>query len=162
MNALTLEEVRELLDYDPSTGLLTWRKTRTGTARSGTVAGTTNQHGYVVVRIYQRHYQAHRLAWLLSTGSWPTQMIDHIDGTRTNNRISNLRDVSRRTNLENRHAAQVNNKTGLLGVSRRGSRWVANIKVDKKQHFLGLFDSPESAHSAYLAAKRAMHPGCTL
>lgn len=162
MNALTLEQVRELLDYDPNTGLLTWRKTRTGTARSGTVAGTPNLHGYVVVRIYKRHYQAHRLAWLLSTGAWPTQMIDHIDGIRTNNRISNLRDVSRTTNLENRHRAQANSRSGLLGVCQYGNSWAANIRVKGKQLYLGRFDTPEAAHAAYLSAKRNLHEGCTI
>ncbi|WP_258129197.1 HNH endonuclease [Achromobacter anxifer] len=159
---LTAEKVRELLDYDPSTGLLYWRKTRTGTALAGTLAGSPHPDGYVQIKIKDKPYLAHRLAWLITTGKWPTELIDHRDGDRTNNRLINLRDVSPSVNQENRRSAPVNNKTGFLGVSRKGKRWEAKIRANGKKISLGRFDTPEAAHAAYVSAKRVLHRGCTI
>ncbi|HFN3771038.1 TPA: HNH endonuclease signature motif containing protein, partial [Enterobacter hormaechei] len=89
---LTAEMVRELLEYDPTTGLLTWKTCRKK-VQKGSVAGSVCGNGrklYVKVRI-GRLYRAHRLIWLLVTGEWPKCHIDHVDNDGTNNRWSNLR-----------------------------------------------------------------------
>jgi hypothetical protein len=98
------------------------------------------------------------------TGSWPTNDIDHLNGIPSDNRFCNLRDVPRRVNNENHRKAKRTNKTGLLGVDFRPSinKWAAQIQVNGAKIYLGVFDTPESAHDAYLSAKRQYHEGNTL
>lgn len=159
---LTAERAREVLDYNPGTGILTWRFPVRGKMRDDGIAGTTSKKGYVLVIIDRRQYQGHRVAWLHFHGHWPLYTIDHINGVRDDNRIVNLRDVPMQVNLQNHRGAQQRNRTGFMGVYRRGKKFVATITADEVVHKLGLFDTPEEAHEAYLAAKRIMHPGCTI
>lgn len=86
---LTVERLRELLDYDPETGVFRWKEPRRK-CRVGEVAGSLRKDGYVKIQVDGRFYQAHRLAWLCVYGVWPSA-IDHIDGNRANNAIANLR-----------------------------------------------------------------------
>lgn len=155
------EQVSKLLAYDPDTGVLTWRSSRGG-VRAGAVAGRLKRNGYVEIGVLGRLLQAHRLAWLLETGAWPTGEIDHLDGSPSNNRISNLRDVTHSANQQNLKRAQSNNSSGFLGVSSCKGSWKAQIGVGGKPRHLGTFDSPEAAHAAYIEAKRKLHPGCTI
>lgn len=155
------ERLRELMDYDPGTGHFThkpgqkWR-------RAGKVAGAINNLGYRLIRVDNRLYRAHRLAWLYVHGEWPAGEIDHINGKRDDNRIENLRDVTVSVNQQNRKRAAANGSTGLLGVSTAKARYRAAIALDGASFYLGSFDTAEEAHEAYLAAKRKMHAGCTL
>lgn len=129
----------------------------------GHVAGTLSKDGYIVIQIGGRSVPAHRLAWAWSTGWWPKQDIDHIDGVRTNNRPSNLRDVPRRTNMENRKGANPCNATGVLGVSAtKFGTFKATITVNRSSIYLGSFKTKCEASDAYLAAKRKLHAGCTI
>ena len=123
-----------------------------------------NSRGYVVVKFNRSLYLAHRLAWLYLHGVWPSGDIDHINGVMTDNRECNLRDVPTRLNQENRRRASRGYTSCLLGVSwnSRQQKWVAHIQVNKKQVHLGQFDCKLKASDAYLTAKRAMHPGCTI
>lgn len=116
----SIERIREVLSYDGTTGLLTWkprvpdpmrldavrteRETRAwNTKHAGRTAGGT--HGrYMAVQLDNLLIMAHRVAWALYTGAWPTGEIDHQDGDPTNNRIANLRDVSRAQNMQNKAA----------------------------------------------------------
>jgi hypothetical protein len=149
---LTSEQVQDLLDYDFTTGVFTWR-VDFGNRKSGAVAGSKDAHGYIVITINGRAYKAHRLAWLYCHGGWPEHSIDHINGVKDDNRIANLRDVEHPLNLLNVRRAYRTNKSGFLGVSRNGSGWRAEIRVAKKKRNLGTYDTPEQAHAAYLAAK---------
>jgi len=158
---LTAARLRELFHYDPDTGKFTSRIDRRR-CPAGTEVNGVNAQGYVQVVIDCRHYFGHRLAWLHVFGEWPRQTIDHINGNRADNRIANLRDVPHKTNTQNRRAAQPNTESGLLGVRRNKRRWYSNIIVDGVGHYLGTFDTPQEAHEAYLAAKRRLHPGCTI
>lgn len=160
---INFDTVREHLDYNPADGSFHW-VSHFWAGNVGRVAGTTNASGYVVVRVCGKLYYAHRLAWLLSTGGWPKQSIDHINGNRADNRISNLRDVSQQVNVENLRGPQRNNTTGFIGVTfdKRKKRFVAQIKVNYKVKRLGKFKTAEEAHNAYLAAKRTLHRGCTI
>jgi hypothetical protein len=159
---LTAERLRELLNYDPETGVFTWRVSRRATARPGSVAGTITPKGYRNIWI-GGNYRAHRLAWLYVHGKWPDHEIDHIDGNRANNAIANLRDVTRSVNHENLRCARSDNAHGLLGVSpSKGKRWKTSITVNGKWQHLGTFKTPEEAHAAYLEAKRRLHVGCTI
>lgn len=159
---ITVERLREVLRYDPVTGAFTW-KVRTGPrGKPGAFAGTINTRGYYEISVDGRKYVSHRLAWLYMRGGWPKGEIDHINGCRDDNRWSNLRDVSRALNTQNRRTASSLNLTGLLGVSRHNARWRARIQVDGVVRRLGTYDSPEAAHEAYVAAKRQLHATCEI
>lgn len=161
---LTADQVRDLLDYDPATGNLAWRKTGKG-RRLDRIAGSPDRHGYLQTRVNGRMYFNHRLAWLHVHGTWPQYVIDHINGNPADNRIENLRDVPRKTNQENQRKAAASNKTtGLLGASlhRKTGKFVAAIQTDRTKHYLGLYETPEQAHAAYVTAKHQLHQGATI
>jgi hypothetical protein len=159
---VTQERLRELLSYDSETGVFHWRVSR-GRAVAGASAGNADSYGYLQTKIYGRCYLNHRLAWLYVYGEWPDGQIDHINGSRADNRLANLRNVSISVNQQNQRGARVDNRCGLLGVSRKGNRWQARIShPGRKDAYLGLFDTPELAHAAYLKAKRKLHQGCTI
>ena len=164
MSDMTVERARELLDYDPLTGSLTWKVRRSKTAIAGSTAGCLTRFGYWKVVVDGRQYYAHRLAWLIVNGEWPTNQIDHKNGVRTDNRIVNLRDVTRITNNENRRLPESCNKLGILGVfkSQGCKNFCAQIKIKGKSIHLGSFPSTQEAHAAYLEAKRQHHQGCTI
>lgn len=162
---LTAERLREALHYDPETGVFTWRKCAKKSIAPGSVAGAAESKGYWQIKLYQKVYAAHRLAWLYVYGDWPKHAIDHINGDPRDNRIENLRDVPEKVNSENKRKAFCTSKTGLLGVSpdvKWKGKWRARINVRGKPLLIGYFDDPEEAHQAYLAAKRKLHEGCTI
>lgn len=152
----------ERLAYDAKTGAFTWRVAPAPRFAVGSRAGSLNSNGYVVIRCAGRLYHAHRIAWLFSYGFWPDGDIDHINGNPADNRLNNLRDVSRSVNQQNLRRARRDNATGLLGVKRARNRFEARINVGGRYVHLGTFDSPHAAHAAYLAAKRQHHEGNTL
>lgn len=115
-----------------------------------------------MVKIDGCKVMAHRIAWLIYFGHWPDGDIDHINGDRSDNRIINLRDVSRTINLQNRRSPQSTNATGYLGVHRDKRRYVAQIKTPDRNIRIGTFRTPEEAHAAYINAKRELHEGNTL
>lgn len=164
---LTAARLREILYYDPDTGVFTWHSTGRG-RRLDRGAGNVTVHGYMHICIKQERYFAHRLAWLYVHGDWPADQIDHIDGDKLNNRISNLRAVTGETNRQNIHGPSSNCRSGYLGVSEMKNpnlvtrKWKAQISINGATCYLGTFDSPELAQAAYLGAKRAVHPGNTL
>ena len=151
---LTIDRLRELLDYDPATGVFTWAMSRRK-CRKGDVAGCMARNGYTVIRVDDRLHLAHRLAWFHTHGRWPAEQLDHIDRNRANNALSNLREVTNAQNAHNQNPRK--NKSGFSGVRKENSKWVAEIKVNYKTIRLGLFSTPEEAHAAYLAAKQRMH-----
>lgn len=158
---LSAKRLREILDYNPETGVFTWR-VRAGSRMPGTIAGSPDDLGYIKIAIRKKDYRAHRLAWLYVYGEWPADMVDHIDGNPGNNAITNLRDVSTVVNQQNLRKAKSTNKSGLIGVSRKAKCSTARIKVGGKVLFLGCFKTDEEAHAAYLEAKRLLHSGCTI
>jgi hypothetical protein len=158
---LSIDRAKELLTYDPDSGLFTWRVSRRGPARAGETAGS-NCHGYVLLKLDGEAVFAHRLAWLVVYGTWPTNDIDHINGRRDDNRIANLRDVSRAVNLQNRRSAHRRSLSGLLGVKKNHGGWSASITTAGRRKHLGTFKTADEAHSIYLAAKRQLHEGNTL
>ncbi len=151
---ITVSRLREMLDYDPMTGVFTWRVRRNQNVPAGCVAGSYQTSGYLQIRIDRVKQEAHCLAWLYMTGEWPQHELDHINRIKDDNRWGNLRASTRSLNLLNQTAAMSNNSVGFLGVSRRGKRYIARLKVRGRSTFLGLFDQPETAHAAYVEAKR--------
>jgi hypothetical protein len=161
-NKLTSERLRELLHYDPETGIFRWRAGRQGVPKTQTKAGYITKNGYRSICVDYFTMREHVLAWLYMNGEWPTNDIDHRNGIRDDNRWGNLRDVTRGINMQNLKKARCDNKSGLLGVSPNHKRWSASIKVDGIKLHLGTFDTPTEAHNVYLSAKREMHVGNTL
>lgn len=156
------EELIEHVSYDPETGIFRWRRKDHG-RRSNECGSINNQTGYVYLCINRKRLLGHRAAWLYVKGSSPEGQIDHINGCKTDNRISNLRDVSRSTNQQNRRKAGKGNKCGLLGAhSTAEGKFTSRIVVGKDRVYLGYFDTAEQAHEAYIKAKRQYHEGCML
>lgn len=162
MTDLTVERLRELLDYDPDTGLFTWRVRTRNSVKFGDVAGCFSSTGYWQIQIDGRKHRAHRLAWLYVTGEWPTSDLDHINGIRDDNRIANLRAATRSENGQNQREPQSHNKVGYLGVHSHQGKFRAIIILDGKKKHIGCFPTPEAAHAAYLEAKRRLHPFGTI
>jgi len=136
---LDYETANRLFAYAPDTGIVT-RKVNIAHqkyAKAGQVVGTLANGGYLHVQYSPHLYRLHRLIWLLYYGEWPKHEIDHQNGVRTDNRIENLRDVTRIENMKN-HKISSLNKTGVIGVFWHSShkRWVAKVFSGKKCIFL--------------------------
>lgn len=161
---ITYKRLREVLDYDPKTGVFTWRIARQR-IRKGAKAGSLTKF-YIQIKIDYKLYYAHRLAHLYMTGLWPIDEVDHRNGKKTDNRWSNLRESTRSLNMQNQRSAPKNSRTGVLGVSFRKNcsfnPWYAQIKINRKHKYLGSYATSTAAHTAYLEAKRQLHPWGTL
>lgn len=157
---LTADRLRFLFDYDPDTGRFT-RRITVGGQRAGTSPAYVDDHGYIRFQVDGALYRAHRLAWLYVNGSFPKQDLDHRDGNRQNNRITNLRECCDSQNAQNaQSAARADNTHGYRGVSYQSQLglWQARIMVNGKSKSCGLFATPEAAHAAYVEAKLRLHP----
>lgn len=164
-NQVTLEHLRQTLNYCPETGAFTWAKKTCRKVVPGAEAGYIRPDGYRIIRIDKIGYRASRLAWFYMTGEWPKNDIDHIDGNTQNNSFNNLRDVTTAGNIQNQRKQHNRNKSSkYLGVSRfrNGKRYRARICTNGVQTLLGWFDTPEEAHQAYVEAKRKHHSTCTI
>jgi len=148
MQIMNIDYLKSLLRYDPEEGHLYWVAKGKGKVKKRP-AGTKLYSGYIGVLIDGKRYQAHRLAWALYTGDWPTDQIDHINGCKTDNRVCNLREATNAQNGKNIKVSKAN-KTGFPGVS--WSEWHkkyrACIKYDHKQIYLGAFEKLEDAVAA--------------
>lgn len=159
---LTSDRLKELVSYNPDTGVFT-RKIRTSNRINlGSTAGHIRKDGYVGIKIDGRAEKCHRLAWLYVYGCWPENEIDHINGDPSDNRIANLRDISHAHNTQNTRKPRSDNTSGFLGVHAWNGGFVASINVDKKRIKLGTFSTAEEAHAAYVEAKRRLHSTCTI
>lgn len=145
--ALTVARLKELLEYDPETGVFRSKINR-GRAIAGKVLGGTR--GYSQIVIDRRNYKGHHLAWLYVYGEWPSSGLDHINGVVGDNRIANLRLASQQQNVWNKGPSK-NNTSGFKGVSlHRGTgKWRATITVNRQQKSLGHFATPEAAYDVY-------------
>lgn len=159
---LSAERARELFNYDPATGSLTWKQQNSSRAAAGCKAGCMRSDGYLLVGVDKSQYLAHRVIWLLQTGVWPTYLVDHVNGVRSDNSWVNLRKADQRLNQENQKQAKASSTSGLLGVSPSGHKWRSRIVARGTEVHLGTFATPEEAHQAYLTAKRQLHAGCTI
>jgi len=158
---ITRERALELLHYDPETGVLTWLP---GAKKNGRIAGGPNDEGYIGLMADWKVYRAHRLIWLMVYGYFPSCGIDHINGIRTDNRLSNLRLATPSENAQNMRKATSQSAHGWLGVTyeKQKRRWRARIRVNGIKLSLGMYSTPEEAHAAYIEAKRKLHTFCTI
>lgn len=150
---MTVERLREVLDYSPQTGVFTWRIRRNWAVLPGTVAGRLNRDGHRKIDIDGVVYFAHRLAWLVTYGRWPGGQIDHANGNPDDNAIGNLREATNRENSRNRRVDR-ESITGLKGVYHRQRKngYQARIFVDGKRVTVGSYASAEEAARAYDAS----------
>jgi hypothetical protein len=155
--ALTHKRLLELLTFEESSGNFIWKVAR-AKVRVGDIAGYVRRlqlgqcrQEYLFIEVEGWTYPAHRLAWFYMTGLWPECQIDHKDLNGLNNRKDNLRPATRAQNKAN-NACYANNSLGVKGVSQRGKRFIARIRVNKELVYLGRFDTAEAAHAAYVVA----------
>lgn len=151
---LTAERLRELLTYDPATGLFRWRVTAGSRAQAGQIASTVNGAGYIVIGVGGQKHYAHRLAFLYMIGEWPTHDVDHKDGDKGNNRWSNLRAATRTQNNANTAPTA---KSGVKGVYPNKNKWSAKIQHQGEVIHLGTYPTVQQAASVYAAAARDLH-----
>lgn len=137
--------LHKFLEYNEKTGIFIWKKSRGGSAIKGNIAGY-NREGYIIINLQKKNYSAHRLAWLYTYGEWPEQYIDHIDRNKSNNAISNLRDVSPSENMQNMSNIS-NNSTGYTGVyyDKSRNKYVVQVKIDKKTKTIGRYVTLDEA-----------------
>jgi hypothetical protein len=152
------EWLRTWLQYNPRTGIFTWRVKRKGRPYGyilpGTRAGSIYSTGYRVITIEGKRYPTARLAVLWMTGKWPLYQMDHINRDRSDDRWSNLREARPFQNQGNK--INSNNRLGLKGVCYESDRqkYKAYIEINGKSVNLGRFDTVEEAQAAYEAAAK--------
>jgi hypothetical protein len=146
---LDQSRLKEILHYDPETGVFTWLKPTSNRVRVGAVCDTVGPIGYVVIGLLGKRQYAHRLAWLYMTGEWPSDQVDHVNCIKLDNRWSNLRVAGKSKNMQN-IGLRSNNSSGFTGVGfhAQTGRWRAFIVVAGKMVHVGLFDTIEQASRA--------------
>jgi len=159
MNTITGDLVRKTFHYDPETGLLTWKVRPNRRIKIGSIAGSSNWNGYILVSVNNKRLRAHRVIWMYVYDKWPDYDVDHINGVPHDNRLQNLRDVSTARNIQNQRRPQKRNKCGYLGVSLcpLTKKWRARICTNGKHVLIGRFQTPELASQAYWKAKSELH-----
>lgn len=173
---ISAEYARQLLDYDPETGILTWKARtpdmfkdgmrrdaeqecrRWNSKHAGKVAGGLHPRGYLTIAIEGVRYAQHRICWLIETGNWPKDGLDHKNGIRSNNQFKELREATDAQNQQNQKL-RIDSTSGFRGVSwhKKASKWTAYIHIDGNKKYLGLYTDKESAYAAYLLAKSKFH-----
>ena len=166
----SVEALKALFDYDPETGILTWKR-RSGSSRAdlgfnnkagGKPAGTRGAgregNRYLVIGIDGSYYKAHRIIWKMMTGEEAPEFIDHRDGDNLNNRWANFRPADNGTNLQNAKLRK-DNISGVKGVSWDAGhkKWRVTISVNKQHYRLGRFSTVEEAKTAIDAARERLH-----
>lgn len=148
---LTAERLRQIVHYDPETGIFTWKMKSRPHCRVGDRAGHAKHNGYRAIGLEGIFREEHRLAWLYMTGEWPDGPLDHINRKPADNRWANLRRATCSQNQANRPAPRSDIPKG---VTRVGSRWQSQITIRRKYHYLGRFKTMEEAAAAYERAAR--------
>ena len=152
---LTSEYVKSIISYDPETGNFTWKYREDATKSWNTQFAWTRcgspSNGYILIRINGKGYRAHRLVWLITHGYWPEMEIDHVNGDKKDNRLTNLRLADR---VQQGHNRKSSGKSGLLGVHwcKNAKKWISFTRLNSKKKYLGSFDCPAAASFAYQIA----------
>lgn len=155
---ISVEMARGLLRYDRETGKLFWKHDRNQNILAGSEAGSLDKKtGYLRITIHGHRVMAYRLIWLIETGLWPKNRIDHENLIRSDNRWDNLREANDSQNKSNQRVAR-NNLLGVKGVRlHETGKYMARITKGRITHYLGLFDTVEAASAAYKTAAASRH-----
>jgi hypothetical protein len=159
MEMLTQSRLLELLEYDLETGIFIRKISSSSRARKGDRAGYCDKsHGYRSISIDSTEYYEHRLAWLYVNGGFPINEIDHINMDRADNKFSNLREATRSQNGQNKNKL-CRNTSGVKGVTwhKDAQKWMAQINVNRKHYYLGVFETIKDAGKAYSDASDSLH-----
>lgn len=146
---LTQERLKELLHYNPDTGIFTWLVIGKNRIKKTRIAGSKTKDGYIKITIDGIGYFAHRLAFLYMNGKYPDNFTDHINGTKTDNYWKNLRDANVIQNNRNAKKRK-DNTSGFKGVSKFRDKWEARCRTENGRIHLGFFKTPEEASQAYI------------
>jgi hypothetical protein len=155
---LTQEELKKILHYDANSGIFTYLISTNNRVKKDDRAGNNHNAGYEDISINYKKYLLHRLAWLYIYGELPKNQIDHIDGNKKNNCISNLRECNYSQNNQNIRMRK-DNTTGYKGVviDKRDGAFMARCHVNGKCNNLGRFKTPELASAAYQSFAKQHH-----
>lgn len=156
LNGLTQERLKQLLRYEPKTGIFIWLKTRGCTAVKGSKAGWLVPTGYRKITVDWIGYEAHRLAFLYMTGEWPPELVDHKNLSRDDNRWTNLRLATHAQNKANQ-SVRCDNVAGMRGVTKRKLAFDARIMIKGKAIHLGCFPTAQEASAAYTVAAKNLY-----
>jgi hypothetical protein len=153
---ITQKELKELLQYNENTGIFTWLCDRGTNKVKNKIAGSIHSDGYIIIRINRKEYLAHRLAWFYVYREWPKGQIDHINGIKNDNRITNLRNVTNRENCQN-YTIHRNGKLVGATYKKAKNKWQSQIQINGKAKHLGLYNTEQEAHEAYLLKARELN-----
>jgi hypothetical protein len=155
---ITQSELKELLHYDPNTGIFTWKVDKAKNVKKGNIAGRKKINSYIQIQINKKLYFAHRLAWLYVHGEMPENYIDHVNGIKSDNKILNLRKATPQENQFNR---KLNKKStsGIKGITwhKTNKRWNAVLNVNNKNIHLGSFINLNIAKQVISNARNKYH-----
>lgn len=157
-NSLSHSRLLSILYWDDSIGRFKNKINRASSAMKGEIAGSDRLDGYRSVCIDGWVYLEHRLVWFYFNAVWPALELDHIDLNKTNNRLSNLREVNRRQQLQHTRGRGGTSSRVGIGFHKCTGKWYASIMVDGKRKHLGLFDTEEEAWAKRLEAERKYYP----
>ena len=154
---ITQSQLKELLDYDPETGVFRCKVSR-GKRRAGAIAGSPDKDGYILLSIYKKPYKAHRLAFLYMVGKFPKNYTDHINGIVNDNRWENLREATSSQNSCNRRRMR-GKESGLKGVTwhKKSKKWEARVVLNGKHNYIGLFVDKNIAVKAVKDLRDKLH-----
>jgi hypothetical protein len=152
---VTAEYARKILNYDPETGIFTWRERPGRTCVIGAVASAV-QKGRNTVTLGGTRFQASNVAWLYVYGEWPDFEVDHRDRDKFNDAIGNLRSSTTMKNMMNM-GKTARNTSGFKGVSPHGDRFVVWIRADGYKYYLGRFRQADHGAAVYRIAAAGMH-----
>jgi HNH endonuclease/AP2 domain len=157
MNMITQEQLKEAFNYDDETGIFTWKIQPSFGIKIGSIAGNTRKDNYVVIRIFNKRYLSHRLAWFYQYGYWPKEL-DHINGIKNDNRLVNLRECAQGQNQKN-IGIRADNKSGYKGViwHKQIGKWEARARLNNKPYYLGVFADIKEAAKAYQEFAKKHH-----
>ena len=156
---ITYKRLKEVLHYNPDTGIFTRIDQNFGSIKIGQEAGWIDVKGYKNIKIDTKTFFAHRLAFLYMEGYWPENQVDHTNRVRDDNRWCNLREASRSCNMKNKDI-QTNNTSGVTGVSKQGNSWIARVNYKNKRIYIGNFKSFDDAVIARWKAEQRYDYKC--